>query len=72
MTLGTSMTTLHKHLDAADAELLSLYCEAFNEPNNTTGISRLEALDAFIANLIADATETRGRIATLLEIRRGT
>jgi len=72
MTLGTYLRNLHTRLDTADLELMGLYGEAFIEPANDKGITRLETLDAALAQLITEAEDARQHLASILEVRRAT
>jgi hypothetical protein len=72
MTLGSHLRLLHTCLDSIDAELTTLYDETFAEPNNDKGIARLQQINTLLVQLDSQAFLARLRIATLLEIRRGT
>jgi len=72
MTLGSHLRSLHTCLDAIEAELLNMYGEAFNLPNNSNGITRLETMDSLLERLSSEGFATRLRIQELLEVRRAT
>jgi len=72
MTLGTYLRAINGRVAEADSQLLRFYGETFVEPEDDKGVSQLQRLDTTLAQLEVAASEMRGRIASLLEDRRGT